>query len=118
VSERFRRCERPKLLGQAAELPQPRLYERKQALSLVNMDSLWRYVRLFVHDRSVVTLHFSVSLESVGPELSQRLGKVFSLLNYWFKISLAVDTELATDHTTRVAARRRANCRRSGSAFR
>ena len=94
------------LLGQAVELPQPRLDERKQALSLVNMDAFWRYIPLFVYDRSVVTFHLTVRLESVGPDLSQRLGEVFSFLDYWFKISAVVDAELASNHAKRVAARR------------
>jgi len=70
------------------------------------MDALWRYIPLFVHDRPVVTLHLSIRLESVGPDLSQRLGEVFSLLNYRFKITAVVDSTLATDHPKRVAARR------------
>jgi len=92
------------LLGQAAELPQPRLDERKLALCLVNVDAVERYVLLFVDDCSVVTLHFSVRLESVGPDLSQQLGEVFSLLNHWFKIATVVDAELAANHVKRVAA--------------
>jgi hypothetical protein len=94
------------LLGQAAKLPQPRLDERKQALSLVNMDAVGRNIPLFVHDRPVVKVHLSVGLESVGPDLSQRLGEVFSLLNNWFKIATIVDSTLPTNHTKRVAARR------------
>ncbi len=94
------------LLGQAAELPQPWLDERKQTLSLVNVDAAGQNISLLVHDRSVVTLHLSVRLESVGPDLSQRLGEVFSLLDYWVKIVAVVDAELATNHVKRVAARR------------
>lgn len=59
------------------------------------MEALWRYVPLLVDDRSVITLHFSVGLESVGPDLSQWLGEVFNLLDYWFKIAAVVDAELA-----------------------
>jgi len=59
-----------------------------------------------MYDRSVVKVHFSVCLESVGPDLSQQLGEVFSLLDYWFKIAAVVDTELALNHAKRVAARR------------
>jgi hypothetical protein len=94
------------LLGQAAELPEPRLNERKQALSSVDVDALWRYVPLFVHDRPVVTLHLSIRLEAVGPDLSQRLGEDFSILNHWFEIASVIDSTLTTDHTKRVAARR------------
>jgi len=94
------------LLGQAAELPQPRLNERKQALSLVNMDAVGRYVPLLVYDYSVIEVHFSVRLEAVGPDLSQQLGEVFSLLNHRFKIAFIVDAELAANHAKRVAARR------------
>ena len=94
------------LLGQAAELPQPRLDEREQALSLVNVDTVRRYVSLLVDDRSVVTLHLSVGLEAVGPDLSQPLGEVFSFLYHRFEIALEVDAELAADHAKRVAARR------------
>jgi hypothetical protein len=94
------------LLGQAAELPQPRLDKRKEALSLVNMDALWRNVPLFVYDCSMVKIHPSVRLESVCPDLSQLLGEVFSLPNHWLKIAFVVDTELAADHAKRVAARR------------
>jgi hypothetical protein len=86
------------LLGQAAELPQPRLDDRKQALSLVDVDSVGRYIPLFVDDCSVVTLHLSVRLESIGPDLSQRLGEVFSLLNHWLKIVLIVDSTVSTNH--------------------
>jgi len=86
------------LLGQAAKLPQPRLNERKQALSLVNVDAVRRYVSVFVYDCSVVKIHLSVGLESVGPDLSQRLGEVFSLLNHRCKITAVVDTMLAADH--------------------
>ena len=70
------------------------------------MDTFWRYIPLFVHDRPVVLLHFSVGLESVSPDLSQPLGEVFSLLNYRFKITGIVDTKLAPNHAKRVAARR------------
>jgi hypothetical protein len=70
------------LLGQAAKLPQPRLDERKQALSLINVDTVRRYVSLLVDNRSMVTLHLSVGFEAVGPDLSQRLGEVFSFLNW------------------------------------
>ena len=70
------------------------------------MDALWRYVSLLVYDRSVVKVHFSIGLESVGPDLSQRLGEVFSLLNHGFKIALIVDSALPTNHTQRVAAGR------------
>jgi len=94
------------LFGQAAELTQPRLDERKQALSLVNVDAVGRYVPFLMHDCSVVKIHLSVGLETVGPDLSQWLGEVFSLLNYWFKISAIVDAELATNHAKRAAARR------------
>jgi len=94
------------LLGQATKLPQPRLDERKQALSLINMDALGRNIPLFVHDCSVVEVHLSVRLESVGPDLSQRLGEVFSLQYHRFKIAAVVDTELTPNHAKRVAARR------------
>jgi len=70
------------------------------------MDAVRRYVSLFVDDRSVVTLHLSVGLEAVGPDLSQWLGEVFSFLNYWIQIVFVVDAELAADHAKRVAARR------------
>ena len=94
------------LLGQAAELPEPRLNERKQALSLIDVDAVRRYIPLFVYDRSVVTLHLSVRLKAVGPDLSQRLGEVFSLLDHRVKISSVIDATLAADHAKRVAARR------------
>jgi hypothetical protein len=68
------------------------------------MDAVRPYVRLFVHDRSVVEVHLSVRFGAVNPDFSQRLGEVFSLLNHWFKIVLVGDSELATDHTKRVAA--------------
>ena len=80
--------------------------ERKQALSLIDVDAVRRYIPLFVYDCSVVTLHLSVRLEAVGPDLSQRLGEVFSLLNHRVKISSVIDTTLTADHTKRVAARR------------
>jgi len=47
------------LLGQAAELLQPRLDERKQALILVDVDAVWRYVPL--------TLVATDELVDVGP---------------------------------------------------
>ena len=87
------------LLGQAAELPQPRLGDRKQTLSLVDVDAVRRYVPLFVDDCSVVTLHLSVRLESISPDLSQPLGEVFSLLNHWLKIVLIVDSTVSTNYT-------------------
>ncbi len=62
------------LFEQAAELPQPRLENRKQALSLVDVDSVGRYVSLLVDDCSVGPIHLSVRLESISPDLSQRLG--------------------------------------------
>jgi hypothetical protein len=70
------------------------------------MNAVGRNIPLFMDDRSVVTLHLSVGLESVGPDLSQRLGEVFSLLDYWFEISTVIDAELTTNHANRVAARR------------
>ena len=81
------------LLGQAAELPEPRLNERKQTLSLVNMDAVGRYIPLFVYDCSVVTLHLSVRLETVGPDLSQRLGEVWT-------DGLQAYREMERDHRT------------------
>jgi hypothetical protein len=86
------------LLGQAAELPQPRLDDRKQALSLVDVDSVGRYVSLFVDDCSVGPIHLSVRLESISPDLSQPLGEVFSLLNHWLKIALIGDSTVSTNH--------------------
>jgi hypothetical protein len=62
------------------------------------MDALLRYVSLLVYDRSVVRVHFVVRLETISPDLSQRLGEVFSLLNHWFKIALIVDSTLPTNH--------------------
>ena len=44
------------LLGQAAELPQPRLNKRKQAFCLIDVDSVRRYAPLFVDDRSVIPI--------------------------------------------------------------
>ena len=73
---------------------------------MVNVDALWRYIPLFVHDRPVVTLHLAVRLEAVRPDLSQPLGEVFSLLDYRFKISSEIDAKLAANHPKRVAARR------------
>jgi len=70
------------------------------------MDAVERYVPLLVDDRSVITLHLSVGLEAVGPDLSQPLGKVLGLLNDWIKITAEVDPELAADQAKRVAARR------------
>jgi len=70
------------------------------------MDAFWRYIPLFVYDRLVITLHLSISLETLSPDLSQWLGEVFSLLNYWFKISAVVDTKLTANHAKRVVARR------------
>ncbi|ACV49342.1 hypothetical protein Hmuk_3240 (plasmid) [Halomicrobium mukohataei DSM 12286] len=70
------------------------------------MDAVERYIPLFVHDCPMVTLHLSIGLESISPDLSQRLGEVFSLLNDWFKITAVVDTTLTADHAKRVAARR------------
>lgn len=57
MNERCRKCERPVTshFRQAAELPQPRLDERKQAPSLVDVDVIGRYVPLFIDDCSVVT---------------------------------------------------------------
>jgi hypothetical protein len=54
----------------------------------------------------MVTVHFSIRLGSVDPDLSQPQGEVFSLLNDWLKITSEADAELAADHTKRVAARR------------
>jgi hypothetical protein len=82
------------------------LNKRKEALSLVNVDAVGRYVSLFVYDCSVVTLHLFVSLESISPDFSQSLGGVFSLLNNWPKITAVVDAELVPNHAKRVAARR------------
>jgi hypothetical protein len=59
-----------------------------------------------MHDRSVVKVHLSIDLESAGPDLSQPLGEVCSLLNHWFKIATVVDAELAANNAKRVAARR------------
>jgi hypothetical protein len=47
------------------------------------VDAIGRHVRLVVHDDLVAVLHLSIHLQPVGPDLSQRLGEVFSLLNYW-----------------------------------
>ena len=58
------------LLGQAAELPKSQLNERKQALGLVNMDAVERYIPLFVDDCSVVTLRLSMSANGVTVEYS------------------------------------------------
>ena len=63
------------------------------------MDAFWRYIPLFVDDCSVVTIHLTVRLETICPDLSQRLGEVFSLLNYWFEIAFVVDATLSTYHT-------------------
>ncbi|EMA23254.1 hypothetical protein C442_06056 [Haloarcula amylolytica JCM 13557] len=63
------------------------------------MDAFWRNVPPFVYDRSVVKVHLSVCLESVGPDLSQRLGEVFSLLNHRLKITFVINTQLATNYT-------------------
>jgi hypothetical protein len=52
---------------------------------LVNVNTIRRYVPLFVDDRPVLTFHLSVRLQSVGPDLSQPLGEVFSLLEHWFE---------------------------------
>lgn len=71
------------LLEQTAELPQPD--ERKQTLSLVNMDAFLRCVCLFVYNRPAVKTHFSVGPASVSPDFSQWLSEVFKLLDYWFK---------------------------------
>jgi len=94
------------LLGQAAELPQPRLNKRKQTFCLINVDSVRRYVPLFVDDRSVIPIHLAIRLESICPDLSQPLGEVFSFLNHWLKIAFVVDPTLSANHTKRVAARR------------
>jgi hypothetical protein len=75
------------------------LNERKQALNLIDVDAVGRYIPLFVDDRSVVTIHLAVRLEAVCPDLSQRLGEVFSLLNYWIEIAFVVDATLSTNHT-------------------
>jgi hypothetical protein len=82
------------------------LNEWKQALSLVNVNAIRRYVLFFVHDRPVVKIQFSVCLEPVSLDLFQSLGEVFSLLNHQFKIAVIVDAELATNHAKRVSAGR------------
>ncbi len=87
------------LLRQAAELPQPRLNERKQTFCLIDVDSVRRYVPLFVDDRSVIPTDLAVRLEYTCPDLSQRLGEVFSLLNHWLKIAFVVDPALSANHT-------------------
>jgi len=56
-----------------------------------------------MYDCSVVGVHFSVGLETVGPDLSQRLGEVFSLLNHRCKITTVIDATLAANHAKRVA---------------
>ena len=87
------------LLGQAAELPQPRLNKRKQTFCLIDVDSVRRYVPLFVDDCSVIPIHLAVRLESICPDLSQPLGEVFSFLNHWLKIAFVVDPALSANHT-------------------
>ena len=47
-------------------------------------------VLLVVDDVPVVVLHPSVGRQSVGPDLSQSLGEVVSLLNHWPNIILVV----------------------------
>ena len=42
----------------------------------------------------MVTIHLAIRLEAVCPDLSQPLGEVFSLLNYWIEIAFVVDTTL------------------------
>ena len=85
-------------LGQTAELPQPRLYNRKQALSLIAVDSVGRYVSLLVYDYSRSPIHLPVRLESIDPDLSQPLREVCSLLNHRLKIALVVDSTESTNH--------------------
>ena len=87
------------LLGQVAELPQPRLNKRKQTFCLIDVDSVRRYVHFFVDERSVIPIYFPVRLESICPDLSQRLGEVLSFLNHWLKIALVVDPTLSANHT-------------------
>ena len=94
------------LFGQAAELPEPRLNERKQTLSLIDVDAVGRHIPIFVDNCSVVTIHLTVRLEAVYLDLSQQLGEVFSHLNHWLKITSEVDTKLTANHAKRVAARR------------
>ena len=55
-------------------------------------------------DCSVVTIHLTVRLEAVCPDLSQQLGEVFSHLNHWLKITSKVDTKLTANHAKRVVA--------------
>ena len=51
-----------------------------------------------MNDCSVGPIHLSVCLESISPDLSQRLGEVFSLLNHWPKIALIVDSTMSTNY--------------------
>ena len=68
------------------------------------MDAVGQYIPIFVDDCLVVTVHLTVRLEAVCPDLSQRLGEVFSHLNHWLKITSKVDTKLTANHAKRVAA--------------
>ena len=56
------------LLGQAAELPQPRMNHRPETLDVVNVDAVRRNVPLLVDNRPVVVLHPAIRLETIGPE--------------------------------------------------
>ena len=86
------------MLGQAAELPEPRFDKRKEPFNLVDMDSIGRDVRLVVDNNSVSILHLSIRLEAISPDLSQRLGEVFSFLYYWVKVCFVTDAKLAVNN--------------------
>ena len=83
------------LLGEAAELRQPRLEERPETLYLVRVDTLIQGVFLVVDDVPVIVLHILVGWQSIGLDLSQRLGKVVSLLYHQPEIVLVVASLLS-----------------------
>ena len=93
-------------LGRAAELPQPRLDQSKEALNSVDVDSLCRNVPLPVDHDPVVVLQLTVRLQPISPEFSQLLGEVFSLRYHRGEITAVVDLVFPTNHPQHVAARR------------
>jgi hypothetical protein len=59
------------------------------------VDTLLRDVALVVDDVPVIVLHILVGWQSVGPDLSQRLGEVVGLLNYRREIVIVVASFLS-----------------------
>ncbi len=94
------------LLGQTAELPQPRMNHRPEALDVVNVDAVWRNIPLVVHHNSMIIVESPIRLQPIGPDLSQRLGEVFSFLDHAEKITLEAYAFLRPYHGELVAAGR------------